>query len=53
MSSPLYSLGPTASVAEAIELMLKHDVGRVSVVDEGRIMGIVDRSDLIKCYLGE
>lgn len=53
MSSPLYSLKPTANVAEAIELMLKHDVGRVSVVDEGRIVGIVDRSDLIKCYLGE
>jgi len=53
MSSPLYSLKPTASVADAIELMLKHDVGRVSVVDEGRIMGIVDRSDLIRCYLGE
>jgi len=53
MSSPLFSLGPAASVAEAIELMLKHDVGRVSVVEEGRIMGIVDRSDLIKCYLGE
>lgn len=33
MSSPLYSLKPTASVAEAIEFMLKHDVGRVSVVD--------------------
>ena len=53
MSSPLFSLGPEASVAEAIELMPKHDVGRVSVVEEGRIMGIVDRSDLIKCYLGE
>ena len=53
MSSPLYSLKPTANIAEAVELMLKHDIGRVSVVDEGRIMGIVDRSDLIKCYLGE
>ena len=53
MSSPLYSLRPTDDVVQAIELMLKHDVGRVSVVDEGKIMGIVDRSDLIKCYLGE
>ena len=53
MSSPLYSLKPTASVAEAIELMLKHDVGRISVIDGGRITGIVDRSDLIRCYLGE
>ncbi len=53
MSSPLYSLKPTAGVAEAIELMLKHEVGRVSVVDGERILGIVDRSDLIRCYLGE
>lgn len=53
MSSPLYSVRPEDSVSKAIELMLKHDVGRMSVVDEGKLVGIVDRNDLIKSYLGE
>ncbi len=53
MSSPLFSVKPEDSVREAIQLMLKHDVGRMSVVDNGKLVGIVDRSDLIKSYLGE
>lgn len=53
MSSPLYSVKPEDSVRTAIELMIKHDVGRMSVVDEGKLVGIVDRNDLIKSYLGE
>jgi CBS domain-containing protein len=53
MSSPLFSVKPGDSVKDAIHLMLKHDVGRMSVVDEGKLVGIVDRNDLIKSYLGE
>ncbi|NTV76884.1 MAG: CBS domain-containing protein [Methanothrix sp.] len=53
MSTPLFSVNPEDSVRTAIELMLKHDVGRMSVVDDGKLVGIVDRNDLIKCYLGE
>ena len=52
MSSPIFSLGPEASLADAIELMLKHDMGRISIVDNGKLVGIVDRNDLIKSYLG-
>lgn len=53
MSSPLYSVKPEDSLRAAMELMLKHDVGRISVVDNGKLTGIVDRNDLIKSYLGE
>ncbi|HOV82478.1 MAG TPA: CBS domain-containing protein [Methanothrix sp.] len=53
MSTPLYSVAPQSSLAEAIRMMLKHDVGRMSVVDDGKIVGIVDRNDLMKIYLGE
>lgn len=53
MRSPLFSVKPEDSIKSAIELMLKHDVGRMSVVDEGKLVGIVDRNDLIKSYLGE
>jgi CBS domain-containing protein len=53
MSTPLYSIRPDDDLRTAIELMLKHNVGRISVADGGKLMGIVDRNDLIKSYLGE
>jgi CBS domain-containing protein len=53
MSTPLYSVRPEDSVRTAVEMMLKHSVGRMSVVDGGKLVGIVDRNDLIKSYLGE
>jgi CBS domain-containing protein len=53
MSTPLYSVRPEDSVRTAVEMMLKHNVGRMSVVDGGTLVGIVDRNDLIKSYLGE
>jgi len=52
MSTPLYSLEPEAPIAKAMELMLKYEVGRISVVKEDKLVGIVDRDDLIRSYLG-
>jgi CBS domain-containing protein len=42
---------PNMPVAEAIELMLKHDIGRLPVVDNGALVGIVSRSDIVKEWL--
>lgn len=53
MSTPIFSVHPDESIAAAIEIMLKRDVGRISVVDGDKLVGIVDRNDLIKCYIGE
>lgn len=53
MSTPLYSISPEDDLRKAIKIMLKYDVGRISVVDDGKLVGIVDRYDLIKSYLGE
>jgi len=54
MSTPIYHVGPDDDLHHAIKLMLKHDLGRVSVVDQGKLVGIVDRYDLIKIsYIGE
>ncbi len=52
MSTPMYALSPQTSIAAAIETMLKHDVGRISVVENGKLVGILDRNDLIQSYLG-
>lgn len=53
MSTPIYSIKPEDSLRHAIEVMLRHDIGRISVLDHGKLVGIVDRYDLIKSYLGE
>jgi len=52
MSSPIFSIKSEASLTEALELMRKYDIGRITVVDEGNLVGIVDRNDLIKSFLG-
>jgi len=48
MSTPLYSIGPEDSLQDVVKFMQKRDVGRISVVDEGKLVGIVDRYDLIR-----
>lgn len=53
MSTPLYSISPDDSLRRAIEVMSEYDVGRVSVLDGTKLVGIVDRYDLIRSYLGD
>lgn len=54
MSTPTYMVKPDDPLITAVKMMRKYDVGRMSVVDgEGKLVGIVDRYDLIKNYLGE
>lgn len=51
MSTPAYTLSPDVSLKEAIQTFLKLDVGRLSVVDDGKLVGIVDRSDIIRACI--
>ena len=52
MSTPVWSVGPSASLAEAARLMHTKAVKRLAVVDsEGRLGGIVSRVDLLKAFL--
>jgi CBS domain-containing protein len=53
MSTPLYFVKSSQNLRAAIKMMLKQDIGRVTVIDEGKIVGILDRYDLIKSYLSE
>ena len=45
MSSKVLTIAPGKSPMQAARLMVKHDIGRLPVVDEGRIIGIITRSD--------
>ena len=51
MSTPVYTISPDATLKEAIQAFLKLDVGRLSVVDDNKLAGIIDRNDIIKAFI--
>jgi CBS domain-containing protein len=52
MTAPAITIRPDVSIADAARLMDAEDVKRLPVVgDEGRLVGIVARSDLLKMYV--
>ena len=50
MSTGVITIEPGNSPGDASGLMIKHDVGRLPVVDNGRIIGIVTRSDVMRYW---
>lgn len=52
MRRPAITVGPEATVAEAVRLLRRHGVKRLPVTDPGgRLVGIVNRSDLLGVFL--
>lgn len=52
MSAPARCVGPEVPVAEALREMTRMSVGRLVVVDDqGAVVGILARSDVLKVYL--
>jgi H+/Cl- antiporter ClcA/predicted transcriptional regulator len=43
-------IAPDASVREAADLMVRESLGRLPVVERGRLVGIVTRSDLLEAH---
>lgn len=52
MSQDVVTASPTASLAEVVELMTRYHVKRIPVVDAGKVVGIITRSDLMRALLG-
>lgn len=48
MTSPVHSIIPDDSLEEASRLMVKYKVNRLPVIENGELVGIVARSDIIK-----
>jgi len=48
MARNLITLPPTAMLSEAFRLMSRYNVGRIPIVREGSILGIVTRTDILK-----
>jgi len=52
MSKNIITIDPGASPGQAAHLMIKHDIGRLPVVEEGKIVGIFSRSDAVADFYG-
>ncbi len=51
MSSPAVTIESGRHVRDAATLMVDRDVNRLPVVDDGQLIGIVSRADLVRAYL--
>ena len=47
MSRNLHEVGPDDSIEEAAGIMTRHRINRLPVVEDGRLVGIVTRGDII------
>jgi CBS domain-containing protein len=50
MSAPARTIAPGAGVCEALSVMNRGGVGRLVVLEGGRLVGILARSDLLRVY---
>ena len=51
MSSGLISVGPNTTVPEAARLMVKHKIGGIPVLENGKLVGIVTTIDMLGAFL--
>jgi CBS domain-containing protein len=50
MSTRVRKIGPEESPMDAAKLMVKHDIGRLPVVEDDKIVGIITRSDAMNYF---
>ena len=51
MSDDVVTATRNASLAEIVELMARHRIKRIPIVEAGRVVGIIARSDLLRALL--
>ena len=50
MSTKVIHVNPEGGVYQAARIMVKHDIGRLPVLEHGKLIGIITRSDTMKYY---
>ncbi|MET0528528.1 MAG: CBS domain-containing protein [Microvirga sp.] len=48
---PIISAGEQTSVADLVDLMLEHSIKRVLILREGKLVGVVSRTDVLRTVL--
>ncbi|HEY9157133.1 CBS domain-containing protein [Candidatus Binatus sp.] len=51
MRTELITVAPHSTVEDAARLMLKHKIGGLPIVADGKLVGIVTTSDLLRAFL--
>ncbi len=51
MRTALITVAPHNTVEDAARLMLKHKIGGLPIIAEGKLVGIVTTSDLLRAFL--
>jgi CBS domain-containing protein len=51
MKTPVITVGPDSTVWEAVNLMKQYAIGRLPVVEDTKLVGIVDRQDLVRALV--
>ncbi len=46
MTSPVFVVDPNATVAHARNLMVRHKISRLPVMEDGRLAGIITKKDI-------
>ncbi len=46
--APLWTVRPQDDLAEALRLLAEHDIHQLLVVDDDRLLGLLDRADLLR-----
>jgi CBS domain-containing protein len=50
MTTPPVMISPDASISEAARIMVTRHINRLPVVDDGRLVGIISRADLVRAF---
>jgi CBS domain-containing protein len=53
MSSPVTSIDENAELPQIAKLLISHNIKRVPVVRDGRVVGIVSRADLVRALAAD
>ncbi|QGT99903.1 tRNA nucleotidyltransferase, A-adding [Candidatus Syntrophocurvum alkaliphilum] len=53
MTTDVLTISPDTSVNEIQNLMVEYDIGRLPVVEKGRLVGIVSRTDILRTLHGD
>ncbi len=51
MSKNVVTIGSCAEAREAAQLLLDHRIGALPVVDQGRLVGIITETDLLRAFV--
>ena len=53
MNKNVISISPSENLENALKMLIKNDIGRLPVVENGKLVGIITRSDIMKAHARE